>query len=339
VARVLLACDHELTRNNGILRFMIEASYLLRTHPIGHQVDLLTDNPTIEDCSYYFDNIYSPNKFDYNTPKPSKTTPIEYDERKELRLQQAYLQTAQNYDLIITNDIHSALAFDKLDANAHHYVHTAALISKENWTFLSDDFIKREQEFCKNNPRVYVPTDWLRKHSFKQAQVLPLPLSRIHLYKNRDMRKRQGVLFIGEGTLRKGADDFVGVMNKLSYPARIIASTEAEVKFNIKVKTQECFTPQQDKEKQQFIQQSRVMYYPSRSETISYVVLEAALSQPVVLAKEYAWTEQHKDWAYIVPYNKVSQTIQDIYMFGSDQREHRVEEYLDKSRLAWGNLI
>jgi len=337
--RVLLACDHELTRNNGILRFMIEASYLLRTHPRGYQVDLLTDNPPIEDCEYYFDNIYSPEPFDYETARPSKTTPIQYDERKESRLRQAYQQTRQNYDLVITNDIHSALAFGKLDVNSHHYVHTASLITKENWTFLSTDVIKREQEFCKNNRQVYVPTEWMKRHHFKRAQVLPLPLTRIHEYKNRDMRQRQGVLFMGEGTLRKGADDFVAVMNKLSYPARIIASSEAEVKFDIRVKTQQCFTPKQTREKQQFIQQSRLMYYPSRSETISYVVLEAALSQPVVLAQEYDWSKQHQDWAYIVPYNKVSQTITELYLFGSDGREQRVEEYILKGHQAWGTLV
>lgn len=336
-----MTVDASITRNNGVLRFMIEGSTIL--HEQGHQVDLLLDNtpsdPSIP-LNKWFAQVYqTPGDANYPNEIVNGIPNINFLPKRIERFKQGYQTTAQDYDMVLCNDLHSSTAMRELHPNAYHYVHTASLISNENWSFLSDNFIARERELA-SSMNCFVPTDWMKENYFPNARRLGLPLTHPEQYEKKPNSSNKGVLFFGEGTFRKGADRYVEVMKKLNLPARVVASSTIEVEFTgLNDLDQRSFAPDETQEKQEFVAGSRLMYFPSKGETVSYTVLEACLSQPVVLEQEYSWTQQHLDWCYLTSRENAEKTVEDIYEEGGDGRERKVRTYIDQSLQDWKNLI
>jgi len=341
MAKILMTVDASITRNNGVLRFMIEGSTIL--HEQGHQVDLLLDttpaDPSIPLTKWFTQVYQTPGDANYPNEIVNGVPEINFLPERVERFKQGYQTTPQDYDMVLGNDLHSSSAMRDLHPNAHHYVHTASLISNENLTFLTDDFIARERELARNM-NCFVPTDWMKNNYFPNARRLGLPLTNPEQYQRKTDGRGKGVLFFGEGTYRKGADRYVDVMKTLNLPARVVASSTIEVEFaGLNDLDQRCFGPDETQEKQEFVRECRLMYFPSRGETVSYAVLEACLSQPVVLEQEHNWTQQHTNWCYLTTQEGAEKMIEDIYEEGGDGREQNVRKYIDQSLQDWKDLI
>lgn len=343
MSRVLFACNAVLVRNNGIVRFMIDAARILRR--AGHVVDFITDNTTVIDIAPEYDNCYQPCATAVYPSLVRDGLPyILYLPHITNRIRDVFREQASHhdYDLVISNDVHSTSAFVDLGMDVIHYMHTAALLGEKNYTFLSDSYLQMEKQvmqYC----RVGVPTQYmLHKFAALDAVHLGLPLDRWQMYHSDDLNDRQGVLFLGEGTHRKGADTFVNVMRKLDLPVRLAVSATPEEDFaalNNTVKAQ--FQPHQEQQKADFIKQSRLMYFPSRSETVSYSVMESLLSQPVLISKNYEWNINAQELGAVEADDATaSAAIHTIYH--EDYLEYSpngVIEYLQRTDEQWKNLL
>lgn len=342
MSRILFSCNAVLVRNNGIVRFMIDAARILRR--AGHTVDFVTDNITEIDIAQEYDNYYAPHDNAVYPDLIRNGLPhILYLPHISNRIRDVFREQASNnlYDIVIGNDVHSTSAFVDLGINVIHYTHTAALLGEKNYTFLSDSYLQMEKEvmqYC----RVGVPTQYMvDKFADFDTVHLGLPLDNWQTYYSDDVTDRQGVLFLGEGSLRKGADTFVNVMRQLDLPVRLAISATPEEDFSSLENTVKAqFLPHEEAQKINFIKQSRLMYFPSRSETVSYSVMESLLSQPVLISKNYEWNVNARELGAIeVDDDDAVEVIQKIY--NQDYLNYspdRVVEYLERTNEQWNNL-
>lgn len=342
MARLLMAVDAGIVRNNGILRFMIEGSKILRSE--GHVVDLLLDTVAADNTlplKDWFTTVYrTAGDVDYPVELDAEGKPsIGFVQERVQRFQNGYFSTGQKYDMIITNDVHSSMALKDLHKNVCHYVHTASLVDGKNYTFLKDELIDMEHMLVMDM-KCFVPTDWMRENCVPGARRLGLPLTDPEQYERKTQGRGEGVLFFGEGSFRKGADRYVSVMKTLNLPARVVASSTIDVKFDgLRDLDQRCFAPDDTAAKQDFVAGCRLMYYPALGETVSYTVLEACLSQPVVLEREHQWTQQHREWCYLTDRDGAEKMVEDLYEEGGDGRERNVRKYIDQSLQDWKELL
>lgn len=306
--RILFTASSPLVRNNGINTFMRETVKILRGE--GHIVDFITDNPVDFNIEDYFNNYFCP------------TTAVEYPEMVNDGIPNIlYLPHITNrirdlfnslhnkdYDIIISNDVHCSAAFIDHPALVH-YVHTAALCSKTNYTFLSDSYIQMERDvmkFCK----VAVPTEEIKEiithhgstPDYFDYITLGLCLTNYEDYLKQPKDKSNGIMFIGEGTYRKGADLLQKQIDNfpdVQFNTMLSAFQGGVTGRNVTIKT--FGNPKEDTgsptwidtaaEKSGYVRSTQFSYFPSRSETIGYGVLEAMLSQPVFVHEEFAWTK------------------------------------------------
>ena len=342
MSRILFACNAVLVRNNGIVRFMIDAARILRH--AGHTVDFVTDNVTEIDITQEYDNYYQPlDAARYPDLVRNGLPHILYLPHISNRIRDVFREQASHnhYDVIIGNDVHSTSAFVDLGMNVVHYTHTSALLGEKNYTFLSDSYVQMEKEvmqYC----RVGVPTQYMvNKFTDLDTVHLGVPLDNWQMYYNDDLTDRKGVLFLGEGTLRKGADTFVDVMSKLDLPVRLAVSATPEEDFSTLTNvTKTQFHPHEEAQKVNFIKQSRLMYFPSRSEVCSYSVVESLLSQPVLISKNYEWNNNARELgAMEVDDSDAVNVIQRVYHRDYvDYSPNRVVEYLERTTEQWKNL-
>ena len=337
---VAFVCHSSIVRNNGITRFMIEGATILRRH--GVLVDLITDNPTPEDVASFFDAVIVPSDIaEYASQIDSAGLPlINHDPMITERLISSIGSVGNPYSLYITNDLHSGLACEHLGVPFINYLHTAALIGDTNYTYLSDSYLDMERDLMSRST-VGVPTRAIRKMFPVWNTVdLGLPISDTRYFSpQKGDQKTPSILFVGEGTRRKGADTWKSVVSRTPYTPHVVSSGEPEVQFDdLKKVDLRRFSSSETAEKANFIRQSRMMYFPSRCETVGYVILEALLSQPVLVDRQYPWAASALEvGAELGDYAGVFQDIERLMK--SRYAPDAVTQYLSQSRVQWENLL
>jgi len=272
----------------------------------GHIVDFITDNPVDFNIKGYFDNYFCPDTaVEYPDLVKDGLPEILYLPHITNRIRDMW-NTLHNkdYDIIIGNDVQCSAAF--IDhPGLVHYVHTAALLSKKNWTFLTDSYVQMERDimkFCK----VGVQTEQIKAMLIESGidgdfEILGLNLENYEQYLKQDNDPSEGIMFIGEGTVRKGADLLqrqIRIFPETHFKT-MLSAFQGEINGrNVTIKT--FGNPTEDtgtgtwqdtaKIKAEYVRSTQFSYFPARSEVMPYGLLEAMLSQPVIVHAEFPWT-------------------------------------------------
>ena len=337
--KVLMGCYSEITRNNGITRYIIEATQLMRRS--GYVVDFVTDNPTIVDINFEFDMVHRPNDvIEYPDMIKDGLPHFTYHRPVVDRIKQQIRSIADDYDMYIAHDLYSLEAMLETKKNVFSCVHTSALIDGINYTFLDDDLIERERQAMLSSTIIIQVPEMTELFPNAHTKLVGLPMNNPSPFVRGEDVVPEGVLFLGEGTFRKGADRYVEAMLKTNLPARIVTSSLPEFTFEELENAEHVrFGVDQVDEKGAFVSGSKMMYFPSRSETFSYSVVETLLSQPVLL-NDHPWAHYLEPYGATVlgPNEDAARKIQEMYKDADTYKNLPIVQYLSESKKRWMTL-
>lgn len=338
---ILFAIASPIIRANGIVTFITSSATLLRQ--MGYKVELVTDaEPSINLSSWFDRVVYDPTPHQYPEMVVNGKPRIDFLPQIQMRLYKAYREADGRYDLIVSNDAQSTAALIDEPIRLIHYAHTAALLGR-NDTFLTDHMVEMERQLMRYVEVAGPHKTMLKNIGHPDGTVIHLPIEGHEEYLLRPGERQSGLTFVGEGTLRKGADRFEEVVVKMGLDARIVSSSSLEVTFDRIPEERRAirsFAPHQWKEKAAFIRQGKAGYHPALSETWGYAVPEMLLSKPVVLTDQFSWTEPHAELgALVVSPNQVEATIEMVMDEGYEHDNGPVLEYLNGVVPSWRRCL
>lgn len=343
MSRILFSLASPIIRPNGIVTFITSSARILRQ--MGHKVDLITDAKPSVNLSGWFDTVfYDKTPAQYPEIVVNGKPRIDFLPQIQMRIYKAYRDNdlAGHYDLIIGNDAQSTAAFIDEPTRLIHYAHTAALLGR-NDTFLTDHMVEMERQLMSYVEVAGPHKTMLKNIGHPDGTVIHLPIEGHEEYLLKPGETQSGLTFVGEGTLRKGADRFEEVVVKMGLDARIVSSSSLEVTFDRipeERRTIRSFAPSEWKEKAAFIRQGKAGYHPALSETWGYAVPEMLLSKPVVLTDQFSWTEPHAELgALVVSPNQVEATIEMVMSEDYKHDNEPVLEYLNGVVPSWRRCL
>jgi len=341
--KILFALSSPLIRNNGIVTFIRETTAILRAE--GHQIDFITDAEGEIDLRSYFDNYFrDSSSHNYQSMiKDGIPDVVEIPEMSN-RIQELYssISRAINYDIIISNDAQCTNALYH-SGKCVHYVHTAGLLPGKDYSFLNDSYIQFERYVMYKAKYVAVQSDNVAKliGGSYNFITLGLTLENIDQYLKQSSDSSNGILFVGEGTKRKGADKYETVLGHLKgVTAKLMVTGTLEVDFksleNVDMQT---FASSDHSQKAEFIRGCQLQYFPSKGEVMPYGVLEALLSIPVIVDEGYAWHTNVTELGAI-PTNDftVEPTIRNM-LRDNVYDPHLIIDYFKNSKQQWINFL
>jgi len=335
--RILFALASPIIRPNGIVVFMKEASSVLKQ--MGHTVDFITDAEPKFNIGKWFDNVYYPkNEIVYPLDTTIDGKPIiNFLPQIQNRIRDVYQNEIHDceYDVIISNDAQSTAAFLDLQNKVRliHYVHTGGLID-ENATFLTDHYVEMERlllDHCEVGAQHQRVLDTLGV----KGHVLHMPLGNLEWYLPHE--DQSGLMFLGEGTKRKGALRFEKIVNKLDIPARILSTSFLDTDFgSIVDKTIGQFGIHEEQKKATFIRKGKAGFHPAICECWPYAVMEMLVSKPVVLDATYRWARPFEDvGALVVQPEEIEETIKMVMDPVYKYDNSKAVDYFKQAPATW----
>lgn len=219
------------------------------------------------------------------------------------------------YDLIVCNTPEAGLAVYNIGlqkvTNVVFYTHLETLISSE-FPKRNKVFTKQFLSFFRNflnvdeDQDLIIGTqsssnvDIIHQYS-KNANAKELPLLMPYTeYKffERDMEpiEQEGVLFIGRHEDRKRPNKFIEFVQKTGMKPKVMTNYNGSKKFRQKfeehgIHDYDIASNLSGKEKIDFVRSAKLMFYPSNSESFAYAVLDAVAFMPVIMFRNYEWTQ------------------------------------------------
>ena len=238
-------------------------------------------------------------------------------------------------DLVVAHDLHSFLGCEKEFKDGVFVQHESDLLTPgSRYSFLDDEYLQTQT--CIVNS-----TNWrigLTVHSEnihpKRPIYTPVPFSAVpdpKQFRTRDL------LYIGDSTERKGAQEFMAMARKLNIkPTVITHDPDAEV-----FKGAEVFSFGLDERDSmyQLLSECAVAYLPSKNECPGLVVLECLQFMPVVVDAQYEWTKYLKNTGAVVTAGDgVPYALEHLLESNGNDQRNLLDIWCEHSQQYWRNL-
>ena len=284
--KILHTCSSVLVRPNGIMRYI--NSVMTLQQQAGHEVAFVCDS----DPRAYVDHNST-----WDTENPvSEYQPNWRDGHVWLQVDQALIDKLQrvlaplvsDVDLVVAHDLHSYLAAYKLTPHGVFVQHESDVLNRDGrYSFLSDEYLNQQIAIVESSD-----TEWYMGLTASITDIVapravfaPVPFQPTPLPVP---AQRQGLLYVGDATERKGAREFMALARKLGVVPTVISwEKDSEVFAGAKVHR---FELGQHQAMLELINQHAVAYIPSRNEAMSLAIFECLQYIPVVLDGQYSWT-------------------------------------------------
>lgn len=313
-----LISDQHFIPHGGIGSFC--KSFVEMSDRIGWKVDVILDkSPTGN-----FDEIISQSGANIIYPKE----PLRYSNHvgifafsdsvnfeKVINFRNAIVEAFEKnlYDMIICNTQESMSAAYALRLNQDvpvlFYTHLHSMIFREqngNDVFLDSyhNFYNKHMEF----PDIFIATqseknkEALESNGSKFVSILRMPVAERDLLKP-NLKKRNGVLFIGRWEEGKNPEAYIKVMKECGLPCKVMTSSNSAKKFEkafieAGITDYEIKASISGKEKVDFITGSRVFFMPSLRESYGLALFECIGHMPCVVLDEQEWSNNFVELYY-----------------------------------------
>jgi len=234
---------------------------------------------------------------------------------KIINFRQALMEAFEEniYDMVVCNTQEAMSAAYALSINKDipvlFYTHLHSMIFREsqgNDVFLDSyhNFYNKHMEF----PDIFIATqsqknkDELEKYGSKYVSILRMPLSERGLLQP-NMRKRNGVLFIGRWEEGKNPEAYIKVMSECKLPCKVMTNSNGAKKFekafaDAGITEYEIKAGITGKEKVDFITSARVFFMPSLRENYPFAFYECIGHMPSVVLDTQDWSDNFFELYY-----------------------------------------
>jgi hypothetical protein len=283
--KILHTCSSVLVRPNGIMRYI---NSVMTLQQAGHEVAFACDSdPTaFVDHNSTWDtenpaSEYQPNWRDGHVW-------LQVDQDLIAKLKRVLVPLVSDADVVVAHDLHSYLAASQLTPHGVFVQHESDVLNRDGrYSFLSDEYLNQQIAVVESPD-----TEWymgmtasITDISAPRAVFTPVPFEFTPLP---EPVQRQGLLYVGDATERKGAREFMALARKLGVVPTVISWEQDHEVFA--GATVHRFELDQHQAMLELINQHAVAYIPSRNEAMSLAVFECLQYIPVVLDSQYSWT-------------------------------------------------
>lgn len=285
---IVHSCSSVLIRPNGIVRYINTVIDLQKK--LGNYVIFLTDSKPTQQINA--DKIVYRNE-------TSTYIPNQKDGHVWLQVSnQIYNQIGELYrdldiepDMVIAHDLHSYLGLSSFVNDGIFIQHESDVLFQDSrYSFIDNDYLAQQIDIVNStNWRIgmTVPSNYITP---KRPIYTPVPFEPVE---SKPVIKTRELLYIGDTTARKGAQEFMEIANRLGVtPTVITHDVDPELFQGANIFT---FTLDQKQEMFNLMQECRVAYIPSRNECPSIAILECLQFMPVVVNGNYNWTKALED--------------------------------------------
>ena len=285
--KILHTCSSVLVRPNGIMRYINSVMQLQQS--AGHETMFACDSDPgtfIEHPVRIWDTEHPSSEYQPNWRDGHVW--LQVDPNLIAKLQRVLVPVIGEYDLVVAHDLHSYLAAHKLTPHGIFVQHESDVLNRDGrYSFLSDEYLNQQIAIVES-----ADTEWYMGMTASITDVMspnavftPVPFEFTPLP---EPAHRQGLLYVGDSTERKGAREFMALARKLDVTPTVISwEQDHEVFAGARVHR---FELQDHRAMLELINQHAVAYIPSRNEAMSLAVFECLQYIPVVLDGQYSWT-------------------------------------------------
>jgi len=285
--KILHTCSSVLVRPNGIMRYINSVMSLQQS--AGHDLAFACDSDPgtfIEHPVRIWDTAHPSSEYRPNWRDGHVWLQVDPD--LIAKLQRVLAPVIGEYDLVVAHDLHSYLAAHKLTPYGVFVQHESDVLNRDGrYSFLSDEYLNQQIAIVES-----ADTEWYMGMTASITDVMspnavftPVPFEFTPLP---EPTQRQGLLYVGDSTERKGAREFMALARKLDVTPTVISwEQDHEVFAGARVHR---FELQDHRAMLELINQHAVAYIPSRNEAMSLAVFECLQYIPVVLDGQYSWT-------------------------------------------------
>ena len=160
------------------------------------------------------------------------------------------------------------------------------------------------------------------------VRVMPMPIPERGLLDDNSFADKSGILFIGRHEPRKNPSEYIKLIKRLGYPAKVLTSKKHVEKFErdfaaADITDYEIKAGIIGQEKVDFIKSARLAFHPSKLESYGFSAFESLHSCPTIVLKKYNWGEPFKAFTGFVEDDDDSDEV------NRDWYEHAEEYYSD----------
>ena len=259
---------------------------------------------------------------------------LQIDQDVISQIKQAHDKISSAVDLIIAHDLHSYLALR--EHGGIFMQHESDVLNRSSrHSFLSDEYLERQIN-CMDDARWRMGFTSRRDELMGSNGILvPIPFEPRRLD---PVDRTRGLLYVGDSTERKGAQEFMQMAGDLGVRPVVITHDPGSEIFN--GAEIHSFALDQQDEMMNIMATCRVAYLPSRNETLCLAALECMQFMPVVVNLEHEWTSALEEpGAFRVAQQHRKRVLEDFLDGnGTNSRYGRLIDWSQKSRQTWANI-
>jgi hypothetical protein len=331
---IVHACSSVLIRPNGIVRYINACIDYQKS--LGHTVIFVTDSKPSQHINA--DSIvYGSDKSRYVPNMKDGHVWLQIEPDVILEITQSFQKVKKPVDHVIAHDLHSYMALMYYDIGGIFIQHESDVLNQSTrQSFLSDDYLATQIKLISNS-------NWLtgltsRKNTVAARRKLFTPIP-FFPKPSPTGEKDKGLLYVGDTTQRKGAHEFMETAHALGVKPIVISHEHDSSLFD----GAEVYSFSLTEIDKMFdlMRRCKVAYLPSRNETLCLAALECLQFMPVVVNREYEWTESVEEMGVL----RISQDhrvgvlqnlINDIK--GNNPRRHMLDEWCKIGQQVWSTL-
>jgi hypothetical protein len=329
--KILHTCSSVLVRPNGIMRYINSVMSLQQA--ANHEVVFVCDSDprAFVNHNSVWDTKHPESEYQPNWHDGHVWLQVDYDVVEKLRV--VLLPHVIDADLVIAHDLHSYLAAEVLTRHGVFVQHESDVLNRDGrYSFLSDEYLTQQIDIIE-----YANTVWytgltasITDIEVPRAVFTPVPFEFTPLP---EPAQRQGLLYVGDATERKGAREFMALAKKLGVTPTVISwEQDHEVFAGANVHR---FELAEHRAMLELINQHAVAYIPSRNEAMSLAVFECLQYIPVVLDGQYSWTRTPgAAGATIATGEEIEQTVRDKLIY-TDHDTGALKMWSEHARYIW----
>jgi len=330
--KILHTCSSVLVRPNGIMRYINSVMSLQQS--AGHDLVFACDSDPgtfIEHPVRIWDTEHPASEYQPNWRDGHVW--LQVDPNLIAKLQRVLEPIIGDYDLVVAHDLHSYLAAHKLTPHGVFVQHESDVLNRDGrYSFLSDEYLNQQIAIVENPNSVWYMgmTASITDIEVPRAVFTPVPFDFTPLPVP---AQREGLLYVGDATERKGAREFMALARKLGVVPTVISWEQDHEVFA--GATVHRFELDQHQAMLELINQHAVAYIPSRNEAMSLAVFECLQYIPVVLDSQYSWTRTPGAvGATIVTGATIEQIVRDKLSFAAHNTS-RLKMWSAHARYIW----
>lgn len=329
--RIIHACSSILVRPNGIVRYINTVIDFQKN--LGHDVAFVSDAApaqiiTSNTISYSMESSgYVPNMRNGHVW-------LQIDDAVINHVRLAYEKIRKDDDVIFVHDLHSYLALH--DLSGVFIQHESDVLNQgSRYSFLSDEYLEKQIQCIKT-------THWRVGLTARRDELVannkifaPIPFFPME---EPSIDRTRRLLYIGDGTERKGAAEFMDTARRLNeVPTVITHEPDSDVFAGAEIFS---FALDQKTQMTDVMKTCKAAYLPSRNETLCLAAIECLQFMPVVVNHESSWTSSIEEiGALRIAESKRDSVIKGLLeSTGANYRRPMLIRWSDESRRIWEEL-